>query len=197
VTEPSTTPAAPFNPQAVQQVPRGGPGCSKPLITGCAIVLLLFAAGAVVFVVELPRIVHWWFETFEATIAPRLPADLSHAERDRLHRAFVAAHEAVSTGQADIANLQSFQRKLLALADPKVKLTHQDVLELTEALEKLAQKPGAAPQAPSPPASPSPPSPASPAAPPAAPAPPATPPPPQTPPGGAPPTAAAVQTPRA
>ena len=184
MTEPSPTPAAPFYPQGVQQVPRGGPGCSKPLLKGCAIFLLLLGAGAVIFVVELPRIVHWWFETFEATITPRLPADLAPAERARLHRAFVAAREAVTTGQADIGNLQSFQRKLLALADPKVKLTHQDVTELTEALEEVAQKPGAAPPGLLRPASPAPPaSPRGPALPPAAP--PAAPPSPSpAPPGG-------------
>jgi hypothetical protein len=163
--EPSTTPASPFHPAAAQ-VPRDGPGCSKPLLIGCGVVLLLLGVGAVVLRVELPSIVRWWFHSLEATLAPRLPADLSPAERQRLHRAFEAAGRAASTGQVDIANLQPFQRQLIALKDPDVRLSHKDVRDLTESLEALSRAPGApGPGAPTAPGAPSSPAPGAPGAP--------------------------------
>jgi hypothetical protein len=168
VAEPSSTPVSPFNP-AASQVPREGPGCSKPLLIGCGALLLLLGVGVVVFRVELPDIVRWWFRQLDATLVARLPADTTQAERQRLHAAFAAAGRAASTGQIDIGSMQRFQRKLMALTDPEVRLTHKDVQELTESLEALSRAPGAAaprqPGAPAPPA-PGPPAPPAPRQPP-------------------------------
>jgi hypothetical protein len=162
VAEPSGTPVSPFNPAAAQ-VPREGPGCSKPLLIGCGVLLLLLGVGVVVLRVELPDIVRWWFRQLDATLAPRLPADTTQAERQRLHQAFAAAGRAASTGQIDIGSMQRFQRKLMALTDPEIRLTHKDVQELTESLEAMSRGPDAA--APRQPAAPAPPAPGSPAGP--------------------------------
>jgi len=144
VADPSTTPTSPFNPP-VNQVPREGPGCSKPLLIGCGAVMLLFAIGFVVLLSQAPAIGRWWFHTLESTLEPRLPADLTPAERQRLHRAFAAAGRAAASGQTDLGGLQPFQRKVMALSNPQVPITHKDVRELSEALEALAR--GGAPPA--------------------------------------------------
>jgi hypothetical protein len=166
VAEPSTDPVSPFNPAAAQ-VPREGPGCSKPLLIGCGVVLLLLLVGVVIFRIEFPGIVRWWFHQLDATLAPRLPADATAAERQRLHRAFEAAGRAAATGQVDIGSMQRFQRKLMALADPEVRLSRKDVQELSETLEAMSRGPGAAPpsQPPAPLAAPPPARPAAPAPP--------------------------------
>jgi hypothetical protein len=154
VAEPSTTPVSPFNPAA--QVARDGPGCSKPLLIGCGLVFLLLGVGVVVLIFEAHNLVGWWFHKIEATFEPRLPADLAPAERQRLHQAFEAAASAATAGQVDIGSMQPFQHKIMALADPQVRISHQDVRELTQALELLAGKPGG-PRPPPPPPAPAPP----------------------------------------
>jgi hypothetical protein len=142
VADPSTTPVAPFNPSAVQ-VPRDGPGCSKPLLIGCGLVVLLLVAGVVVIRIKAPAIIRWTFSLAETSLAPRLPADATPAERQRLHQAFEAAGRSVSSEQADLANLQRVQREIMALSGSQAPLTHQQVRELTEALESVAHKPAA------------------------------------------------------
>jgi len=149
VADPSTTPVSPFNPSAVQ-VPRDGPGCSKPLLIGCGLVLLLLVAGVVVIRIEAPAIIRWTFRLAESSLAPRLPADATPAERQRLHQAFEAAGRAVGTEQTDLPNLQRVQREIMALSGSQSPLTHKQVRELTEALESLARKPGAPVRAPAP-----------------------------------------------
>ena len=147
--DPSTTPVSPFNPSAVQ-VPRDGPGCSKPLLIGCGLVLLLLVVGVVVIRVEAPAIIRWTFRLTEASLTPRLPADATPAERQRLHQAFAAAGRAVGTEQTDLANLQRVQHQIIALSGSQAPLTHQQVRELTEALESLAHRPGTPVPAPAP-----------------------------------------------
>lgn len=155
--DPSTTPVSPFNPAAAQ-VPRDGPGCSKPLLIGCGFLLLLLVVGVVVIRIEAPAIFRWTFRVAESSLTPRLPADTTPAERQRLHRAFEAAGRSIGTDQTDLANLQRVQREIMALSGSQAPLTHQQVRELTEALEAVAHKrgapaPGAGPS-PGPPAAP-------------------------------------------
>jgi hypothetical protein len=144
VAEPQTTPVSPWNPAAAP-VARDGPGCSKPLLLGCGALLVLLGIGAVAFVIAAPslapRMMRWWFHTLETTLEPRLPADLSPAERQRLHRGFEEAARAAGSGKADLASMRAFQRKMMKLmpvADPQVKLSHKDVQDLTESLEALS-----------------------------------------------------------
>jgi hypothetical protein len=153
VANPSTTPVSPFNP-AVAQVPRDGPGCSKPLLIGCGFLLLLLVVGVVVIRIEAPAIFRWTFRVAETSLTPRLPADTTPEERQRLHQAFEAAGRSIGTDQADLANLQRVQREIMALSGSQAPLTHQQVRELTEALEAVAHKRGAPAPAPGHPAAP-------------------------------------------
>lgn len=160
--DPSTTPVSPFNPAAVQ-VPRDGPGCSKPMLIGCGLLLLLLGVGFVVIRIDAPAIFRWAFRLWETSLTPRLPADATPAERSRLHQAFEAAGRSIGGDQTDLAALQRVQGQIMALSRSDAPFTHQEVRELTEALEALARKPapppapGAAPAPVAPPASPSPP----------------------------------------
>ena len=140
--DPSTTPVSPFNP-AADQVPRDGPGCSKPLLIGCGLLVLLLVAGVVVIRIEAPAIFRWTFRVAETSLTPRLPADTTPEERQRLHQAFEAAGRSIGTDQADLANLQRVQREIMALSGSQAPLTHQQVRELTEALEAVAHQRGA------------------------------------------------------
>ena len=140
--DPSTTPVSPFNPSAVQ-VPRDGPGCSKPLLIGCGLLLLLLVVGVVAIRIEAPAIFRWTFRVAETSLTPRLPADSTPEERQRLHQAFEAAGRSIGTDQTDLANLQRVQREIMALSGSQAPLTHQQVRELTEALEAVAHQRGA------------------------------------------------------
>ncbi|HVT59810.1 MAG TPA: hypothetical protein VHR45_15590 [Thermoanaerobaculia bacterium] len=141
--EPST-PQAPFDPTA----PRGGPGCSKPLLIGCGMVLLLVAVFAVVVIANLPAITRWWFNTIEASLEPRLAPDVTPAERQRLKSAFSSAGRLAEAGKVDMNKLPAFQRQLLALSDPKRRLSRKDVQELTRTLDELTGKPAPPPTMP-------------------------------------------------
>jgi len=131
-------------------VPRDGPGCSKPLLIGCGLLLLLFIVGVVVIRVEAPAIFRWTFRLAETSLTPRLPADTTPEERQRLHRAFEAAGRSIGSDQTDLANLQRVQREIMALSASQAPLTHQQVRELTEALEAVAHTRGAPTPAPAP-----------------------------------------------
>lgn len=138
--DPASTPASPFRPSAVE-VPRDGPGCSKPLLLGCGFLLLLVVIGFVILRIEAPAMLRWMFRAAETSLAPRLPADTTPAERARLHRAFEAAGRSIGGGdQADLANLQRVQRELMTLIGSEAPLTRQQVRELTESLEALAHR---------------------------------------------------------
>ncbi len=165
----SSTPVSPFNPP-VTQVPRGGPGCGKPLLIGCGVLVLLFAAGLVTLAVEWRAVLRGYFQVLEASLAPRLPADLTPAERDRLHRAFAGAASFDAADETKLPALQRLQRKVVQLSGSQTPLSHRDVQELAENLEALHRLPPAG--APSQPGAP-PGSRVPPAVPPTGPAPPA------------------------
>jgi hypothetical protein len=175
----SPKPVSPFNPP-ITQVPRGGPGCGKPLVIGCGVLLLLFAAGLITLAVEWRAVLRGYFQVLETSLAPRLPADLTPAERDRLHRAFAGAASFDAADETRLPALQRLQRKVVLLSGSQEPLSHRDVQDLAEDLEALHRPPP--PAAPAPPASPgapgSPPpaaSPGVPGSPPPAAAPPGTP----------------------
>jgi hypothetical protein len=153
VADPFTTPVAPFNPAAAQEQ-RETPGCRRALLIGCGLLLVLVVGGLVALTLEAPAILRWSFRLAEAGIAPRLPADTTPAERQRLHQAFVAAGRVKVGDQAGLARLQAAQRKIMSLSGSTGPLTHQQVRELTEALEAAAGKPPAPPAAPVPPPAP-------------------------------------------
>jgi hypothetical protein len=163
VADPFTTPVAPFNPAATQE-PSEGSGCGKPALIGCGLLLVLVVAGMVAITLEMPALLRWSFRLAEAGLTPRLPADATAAERQRLRLAFQAAGRINVGDQAALARLQLAQKKVLALSGSTGPLTRQQLRELTEALEAAAGKPP--PPVPAPGALPAPPgTPRTPAAP--------------------------------
>jgi hypothetical protein len=148
---PPAPPGSPWNPPATATTPaRSGPGCSKPLLLGCGALIVLLGLGAILFFVNMPSIVQWWFGKLEVTLEPRLPDDASSAERARFHAAFAAARRAFSAGTVDASRLQPFQGKLLEVGGSDKKMTHEQLRDLTVALERLAGKVPAGSPAPAP-----------------------------------------------
>jgi len=162
-----TTPSspAPFHPPAPGSPRRG---CSKPVVVGCAAVLLVGALAALgglyYLATHLSSILRHSFAQMEEQVTANLPADVTPAERQRLHDAFAAAAAAAAhPDKMDPFKLQQLQSQVFAVARKGKDLTRQDVLSLTQVLEDLGGKtPGPPPAPAAPPAS------ASPASPPAA-----------------------------
>lgn len=136
---PSPTPASPFNPG--QPRPAGGGGSrKKPLLIGCVIVLILLGTGVLVLVARLPEFVGWMFSRLEEQILAKLPDDVTLEERGRLDQAFDDAAEAIGTGRADQAKAEELNSVLMDFAGAGRKITREDVLKLTQALEEVAGK---------------------------------------------------------
>jgi hypothetical protein len=142
-------PPQPFNPAAVAR--RGG-GCSKPLLLGCAALIVLLGVGMAVFVVKLPTFMAWLFTQWEGQIMTRLPEDATAAEKERLHQAFAAAVTALRSRPFDPAKLKPVQLQMTEILEMgNSRLSREDMLRLTVALENLG---GIAPKAEAPPPAP-------------------------------------------
>jgi len=149
---PPYSPPSPFNPQGVPPPgipgrPPGRSGCSKPLLIGCGIVLLLLGAGLLLMIFNAPKIVQWSFTMMEQDIMGRLGPDVTPEDRARLAAAFDDARSAMEKNQMDITKVQAFQDKIMEVAPAHRKLSRKDVQELTAVLEDLAGK-KPAPEAP-------------------------------------------------
>lgn len=116
-----------------------GSGCSRPLLVGCSVLLVLLGVGAVLLVMNMERITLWVFERMEVQVMERLPEDLPEAERQRLGRAFDAVHRAVRDGTVDPVALQAAQADLGVLASKEQEqITVEDVRRAAEGLERAA-----------------------------------------------------------
>lgn len=131
---------SPFNPTPVGSRPPGRSGCSKPLLIGCGAVLLLLGIGLIAMIYNAPKIVQWSFKAMEQDILGRLGPDVTPEDRARLVAAFEDARGAVAGNKVDVTKLQPFQNKVMEVAPANKKLTREEVLELTRALEELAGK---------------------------------------------------------
>lgn len=149
-------PPQPFNPAAVAR--RGG-GCSKPLLLGCAALFVLLGIGMVALVVKAPDLMAWFFERWEEQVMAKLPEDATPAEKERLHKAFEAAIAALRSKQIDAAKLKPVQLQMTEILEMgNSRLSREDMLRLTVALENLggiappeADAPSPAPSEQSPP----------------------------------------------
>src|SRR5215217_3870900 len=140
MSDPHAVPS-PFQPRPLgprdPRDPAARGGCSRPLLVGCAVALVLLGIGAVVFLVKAADIAQWAFSRMEADVESRLPADLPQADRERLKRAFAAVREGLESGRVEIASLQPTQAKLLEVAGkPQGQVTRDDIREPTESLER-------------------------------------------------------------
>lgn len=148
--QPPFPPPSPFNPPGVQQPgvparPPGRTGCSKPLLVGCGVLLLLLGIGLVVTIYNAPKILQWSFEAIERDVMARLGPDVTPEDRARLAAAFEGARSAMAKNQVDIGKVQAFQGKIMEVAPAGRPISRQQVQDLTRSLEELAGKKGTSP----------------------------------------------------
>lgn len=138
-------------PQPFESRPRDAAafgGCSKPVLIGCGALFVLLGIASLAFLLKAKDLFGWAIEKHQAIIVENLPPEVTDAEKRRLAAAYASVIEAVENGKADPAGLQELQRALSGAASRAERLTRQDVLELTEALEAVAgaESPGPARQ---------------------------------------------------
>lgn len=126
-------------PFAGQAERTSGGGCGKPAWIGCGALLILLGILAIVFVVKSKDLFRWSIQRVESNIMDKLPEGTTPAEKARLTAAFDGAIKAVTEGKANPADIEDLQAALVhAAQSSKSGLTHQDLEELTTALEKVA-----------------------------------------------------------
>lgn len=148
--EPSPAPPI-VPPRPFDDAPRATPGgCGRPVLIGCGLAAILLGIGAIVFVLKAKSLLIYTMEQLKGQVVAAMPAEVTDAERARLDSAFAAAAARIRTGEIDPAALQSLQGKLMAVAEkaPRRAVSREDVLELTEALDRFGSGPAAEPAAP-------------------------------------------------
>lgn len=136
---PPTTPASPFNPGRPRPTGTGGSG-KRPLLIGCGALLVLLGIAAVLLVAKRVEFMGWMFSKLEGQILAKLPEEVTPEERQRLGQAFDDAAEAISAGTADPSKADQLNSVLLDLAQGGRRITREDALKLTQALEEVAGK---------------------------------------------------------
>jgi hypothetical protein len=135
--------------------PLKAPGCGRGPLVGCGVVIALVGIGAVAAALNFNRMLMWGLRRIEGQVEAKLPADLSAQERARFKAAFADFYRTIQEGKVDPSAVQSLQSELFALStDIDRGLTREQVLRLTEAVERAAGKPspGAGDRAPPKPA---------------------------------------------
>ena len=127
------------DPFASQVERTSGGGCGKPAWIGCGVLLILLGIVAIVFIVKAKDILRWSLKTVETKIMSSLPEGTTAAEKQRLSAAFDGAIKAATEGKVNPADLGDMQSAIMhATESTKTGMTHQDVEQLTIALEKVA-----------------------------------------------------------
>ena len=144
---PPPPPAAPFDPVAR---PKAGGGCPKPLVIGCVAVLLIggiaLLAGFLYIANNAAGVLQWSLNQMENGVMAQLPGDVTPEERDRLRMAFAEVGSGLKSGRITPEQFQPVQFKILELVRKGKSVTRQDILDLTQGLEKVARKADAPPQ---------------------------------------------------
>lgn len=143
---PPPPPPSPFQPITPGPAPAPGKtgGCGKPMVIGCLVLLVLVGIALVGTFVYVSRnydqIMNMSLTQTEAQIFAQMPEDVTPAEQERLRAAFDGARKAYSERELqEVAQEgQKIQFKLLEVVRKGNTMTRQDVLELTEMLERLA-----------------------------------------------------------
>lgn len=143
--KPQDDPFQPAEPRSpFDDRPTGPKGCSKPLLIGCGVAMVLVGILLVVTIIYSPSIVGWLFETTGEMLVQELPEDLPTEDRQRLEQAFRDVAQAAREGRIDPNRLVELQRKMRELQGKDAQeLTREDVRELTEALEAAVEPPEA------------------------------------------------------
>ena len=135
--------------------PLKSPGCGRGALIGCGVIILLLGIGAVGLAMNVNRMLVWILQRLETQVETKLPADLTSEERTRFKSAFADLYRTIQEGKVDPIAVQSLQRELMALAtDVDRGLSREQVLRLTEAVEKAAGRAPARETAPGAPALP-------------------------------------------
>jgi hypothetical protein len=135
--EPSGPPPVPrpFSP-----APRRAPGRgARPLWIGCGVLLALLGVAAIVFVVKAKDLLAWTMGELRTQVTAALPPEVTVEERARLQRGFDAAVEKIKRGEVEMPALKALQLQLTNAAEkaPRGQLSHDDVLDLLSALERV------------------------------------------------------------
>lgn len=133
--QPPTEPPRPF-----ADAPRPAPkGCSRPLLIGCGVLLVLLGIAAIVLIAKAKDLLAWTLNEFEDQIVTALPEEVTAGERARLERAFDAARTEIRDGELEPPALKALQRQLTKAAEKAraKSLTRDDVLDLLSALERV------------------------------------------------------------
>jgi hypothetical protein len=142
------SPVSPFQPRPIEPKAgdTGGGGCGKPVVIGCVAALLLGAIvvlGAIYYIGSKPealgKLMQVSLTQTESGLMQQLPADVTAEERARLQTAFADVRKKLQAGKPDPVQLQELNLKMFEVARKGRNITRQDVLELTESLERFAQ----------------------------------------------------------
>ncbi len=129
--------------------PLKSPGCGRGALIGCGVIILLLGIGAVGLALNVNRMLVWILQRLEAQVETKLPADLTAEERTRFKSAFADLYRTIQEGKVDPIAVQALQGELMAMAtDVDRGLSREQVLRLTEAVEKAAGHPPSREEAP-------------------------------------------------
>jgi hypothetical protein len=143
---PPPPPVSPFQPRPLEPAPTRGGGCGKPVVIGCVAALLLGALvvlGGIYYIGSRPdainKLMLFSLTQLENGVMQQLPQGVTAEEKTRLQKAFADAKSALEAGRVDPAKLQEFNFQVLEFSRKGRNATRQDVLDLTEKLERLAR----------------------------------------------------------
>lgn len=115
-----------------------GSGCSRNLLIGCAVLLVLLGIGTVLFVLNASKVATWIYTRLEEQVVAQLPEDLSEQDRQRLAGAFDKVRGAIRDGTVNVGKLQQAQGKMTEMVQDSEAVTAEDVRELAALLEAAA-----------------------------------------------------------
>jgi hypothetical protein len=137
-------PASPFNP-APRPIPPGSGGCSKPLVVGCVVVVLVAAIavlGGIYYVgTHAVALFQWSLQQMENNLLVQLPKDVTPEEKANLHQAFADVRKAIQDGKVPPDRLQPLEFKIIEITRKGSSMTRQDIVDFTRSLEDVAGKP--------------------------------------------------------
>ncbi|MFY9821316.1 MAG: hypothetical protein WAM82_08035 [Thermoanaerobaculia bacterium] len=137
-------PASPFNP-VPRPVPQGGGGCSKPLVVGCIVIVLVGAIavlGGIYYVgTHAVALFQWSLQQVENSLLLQLPKDVTPEEKANLQQAFADVRTAIQQGKVSPDRLQPLQFKIIEITRKGSGITRQDILDFTRSLQEVAGKP--------------------------------------------------------
>lgn len=115
-----------------------GSGCSRNLLIGCGVLLVLLGIGTVLFVLNASKVATWLYTQLEEQVEAQLPEDLPEEDRQRLAAAFDDVRAAIQDGTVSPGKLQQAQGKMTEMVQNAESLTAEDVRELAALLEAAA-----------------------------------------------------------